>query len=466
MGVEDCLNLNVFVPFESPGPLPVMVFIHGGAFIEGSGQEGTPDPLLDRDVIVVMINYRLGSLGFMTFGNNLVSGNMGLRDQLLALEWVKENIESFGGDPEQVTVFGESAGAISVHAHVLSPLGEGLYKNAIAQSGTTLMAILSDEGEREERFSFQLAVALDCSSTNHDEEMLACLQEVEIDKLLTVLSDPESLLQVSIQWWIVIDNYADQPFIPENPYKLMSTGKFKRIPYISGTLASEGGFMVSAIYDTLEETGENWDSVGAFFTGLTISQDPEQFTEKQKIIARLIKDLYTGNNFTRKNLNGLLKMWDHCGFLMPDQKSVSLMAQFNPNVFNYQITFKDTFSFTNYFKPGIDFGPSHADDLYYMFNGIYEQYGFSTNYTEKELEMSNIINEYWANFARFSDPTPPISNLPIWTPVFQNGNTNILELNLESKMKTSLDPDMEFFWEKLIWSDLQSEIEKEILLNS
>ena len=79
----------------------------------------------------------------------------------------------------------------------------------------------------------------------------------------------------------------------------MSTGKFKRIPYISGTLASEGGFMVSAIYDTLEETGENWDSVGAFFTGLTISQDPEQFTEKQTIIARLIKDLYTGNNFTR-----------------------------------------------------------------------------------------------------------------------------------------------------------------------
>ena len=70
--------------------------------------------------------------------------------------------------------------------------------------------------------------------------------------------------------------------------------------------------------------------------------------------------------FYRENLNGLLKMWDHCGFLMPDQKSVSLMAQFNPNVFNYQITFKDTFSFTNYFKPGIDSGPSHADDLYYM----------------------------------------------------------------------------------------------------
>ena len=70
--------------------------------------------------------------------------------------------------------------------------------------------------------------------------------------------------------------------------------------------------------------------------------------------------------YYRENLNGLLKMWDHCGFLMPDQKSVSLMAQFNPSVFNYQITFKDTFSFTNYFKPGIDFGPSHADDLYYM----------------------------------------------------------------------------------------------------
>merc|ERR1711892_23482 len=124
-GEEDCLNLNIFLPKDRQELLPVMVWIHGGAFVEGSGQDGTPDSFIER-----------GALGFMTFGNNLMSGNMGLKDQLLALQWVQDNIESYGGDPNKVTIFGESAGAISVHAHVLSPLGRGLYRSAIAQSGT------------------------------------------------------------------------------------------------------------------------------------------------------------------------------------------------------------------------------------------------------------------------------------------------------------------------------------------
>ena len=118
-GEEDCLNLNIFLPRDREGLLPVMVWIYGGAFIEGSGQVGTPDPLLERGVMVITINYRydvknkfllyvtihlrLSALGFMTFGNNLVSGNMGLRDQVLALQWVQDNIENYGGNPEQVS---------------------------------------------------------------------------------------------------------------------------------------------------------------------------------------------------------------------------------------------------------------------------------------------------------------------------------------------------------------------------
>merc|ERR1712142_521493 len=122
---------------------------------------------MEQGVMVVMINYRLGPIGFLTFGNELVSGNMGLRDQLLALEWVQDNIQSYGGDPEKVTIFGESAGGVSVHTHVLSPLGPGLYRGAIAQSGTADMILLENRGDREEQFSSQLAIALNCSHTNH-----------------------------------------------------------------------------------------------------------------------------------------------------------------------------------------------------------------------------------------------------------------------------------------------------------
>ena len=96
-----------------------------------------------------------------------------------------------------MTIFGESAGAVSVHAHTVSPIGEGLYRSGIAQSGTAELALLEEEGEREERFSAQLASALNCSSSNHDQEMLTCLKSADIEKLLTLLSDPESLLQLA-----------------------------------------------------------------------------------------------------------------------------------------------------------------------------------------------------------------------------------------------------------------------------
>ena len=140
-----------------------------------------------------------------------VSGNQGLRDQLLALAWVRDNIASYGGDPDQVTILGESAGAISVHAHVLSPLGRGLYRAAIAQSGTAEMALLQRAGEERwatfsllscmpvllrVRYATQLASAVNCSSLQWDGEMLQCLQQQPVETLLTALADPSSPLQV------------------------------------------------------------------------------------------------------------------------------------------------------------------------------------------------------------------------------------------------------------------------------
>ena len=102
-----------------------------------------------------------------------------------------------------------------------------------------------------------------------------------------------------VQWWIVIDNHAEEPFLPETPLKMMRSGTMKNIPYISGTMASEGGLTVSSIYNSITDTGDGWDTTGPFLTGLTIHQDPGMFTEEQLIVSRLVKDVYTGNNFTR-----------------------------------------------------------------------------------------------------------------------------------------------------------------------
>lgn len=138
-GSEDCLYLNVYTPSILPLILlPVMIFIHGGSFKSGSGNEEIygPDFLVKNEVILVTINYRLGVFGFLSLQSKNIPGNAGMKDQVAALKWVKSNIENFGGDPNNITIFGESAGAASVSFHLISPLTKGLFKRAIIQSGS------------------------------------------------------------------------------------------------------------------------------------------------------------------------------------------------------------------------------------------------------------------------------------------------------------------------------------------
>ncbi|XP_049808718.1 fatty acyl-CoA hydrolase precursor, medium chain-like [Schistocerca nitens] len=130
-GTEDCLYLNVFTPQIRPSELfPVMVWIHGGGFVGGAATFYEYGYLLDHDIVLVAINYRIGSLGFLSTGDEISPGNYGLKDQVLALRWVQENIEAFGGDPGSVTIFGESAGGASTHYLMLSPLARALALNS------------------------------------------------------------------------------------------------------------------------------------------------------------------------------------------------------------------------------------------------------------------------------------------------------------------------------------------------
>ena len=140
IGEEDCLQLNVYVPQSENPPqdgFPVMVWIHGGGFVAGDGTEEVTGPgfLLDKDVILVTLNYRLGMFGFLTLGNAEISGNQGMWDQLEALKWVQKNIASFGGQRQKVTIFGESAGGWSISSHLASWKSKGHFSGAIVQSG-------------------------------------------------------------------------------------------------------------------------------------------------------------------------------------------------------------------------------------------------------------------------------------------------------------------------------------------
>ena len=190
LGQEDCLFLNVYVPdwvldWVLPSPiLPVMVWIHGGGLQTGSNSYAFygPQHFTERDVIIVSINYRLGPFGFFSMGNDIVPGNTGFRDQVMALSWVQENIAYFGGNPKMVTIFGESAGSYSVALQLISPLSKGLFHRAILESGTALAPASSpNTPEHALRYANMSYERLGCDDESvYPFDTLICMQKKEI----------------------------------------------------------------------------------------------------------------------------------------------------------------------------------------------------------------------------------------------------------------------------------------------
>nr|CAD7193843.1 unnamed protein product [Timema douglasi] len=250
IGSEDCLYLNVYTTqlandSDSVAPKPVMVWIHGGAWQTGSGSPSMygPDYLLEEGVVVVTINYRLGVIGFLSVNGSDVSGNAGLKDQVAALHWVKANIAQFGGDPDGVTIFGESAGGAAVHYHLLSPLSEGLFQRAISQSGsaTNPTAFFDSTHER----AFRLGKALG-HQTSDSQNLADFLRRVPINTLVSNqnkgLTEQESERPLAASF-IPTTEYpvkGEDVFLPDSPWKLLETGKFKKLPFITGINRDEG----------------------------------------------------------------------------------------------------------------------------------------------------------------------------------------------------------------------------------
>lgn len=248
---EDCLYLNVWTPAGSPHEdLPVMVWIHGGAFTSGAGSLEIYDGhnLAEKGVVVVTINYRLGALGLMAHpllseeSPRGVSGNYGLLDQIAALRWVQDNIEVLGGDPDTVTVFGESAGGMSILGLMVSPLAEGLFDRAIVESGPMMdlgLNLNEDNAlEQAERTGEEISRELGC---DREEDELAALRSLSPEELIEVSSGGDQLFS-HINLSPIVDGYV----LPDNPSTLFAAGKQHAVPLLTGINANEGNIFLPA----------------------------------------------------------------------------------------------------------------------------------------------------------------------------------------------------------------------------
>ncbi|MEA3118371.1 MAG: para-nitrobenzyl esterase [Paraburkholderia sp.] len=259
---EDCLYLNVWTPARSPdAKLPVLVYLHGGGFVSGDGSEDRYDgaSLAARGIITVTVNYRLGAFGFLAppeaagESPHGTAGNYGLLDQVAALRWVRDNIAQFGGDPAQVTIAGNSAGAISISAHMASPLSRGLFARAIGKSGGAFATLSPWQREQAERAAANFASRVEATS----------LQQLRALPAMTLLAaSADTMRPAPSLFWPHVDGY----FLTDLPESVFNTGGQAQVPLLIGTNSQEDHF--STLLGGAAPTPENWhQTIKTTFSG-------------------------------------------------------------------------------------------------------------------------------------------------------------------------------------------------------
>ena len=256
---EDCLYLDIYTPNVRLS-LPVMVYIHGGGYEAGAAIGYPSDHLALQGVVVVVIQYRLGPFGFLTTGDSAAPGNLGMLDQVEALKWVKDNIANFGGNPNKVTIFGESAGGSSVSLHLLSPLSKGLFHQAIAESGVGVSPWATQPTSFGLRFTKELAQKLNCPSSNHD-EMVSCIQKKEAANIQQASASINYVFVDYLRWAPVVD----KNFLHDTPQNLRKKGDFKKAPLMISFNSNEAAIILGFTANALGLMGSVDNGVNASF---------------------------------------------------------------------------------------------------------------------------------------------------------------------------------------------------------
>ena len=409
VGDEDCLWLNVFTrDLVVDKKRPVVVWIHGGSFSRGSAAEYDPDYLLDEDVVLVTIQYRLGMFGFLSTETKEAVGNYGMLDQVAALQWVQRNIAAFSGDPGKVTIMGQQAGGASVHYLMLSPITRGLFSKAVSMSGTALCWWASIKRPQEK--AKKLGRLLQCPDEAQDnmQQLVDCIKEKPMFDLMNTHPNfyswkhLEQTQEPLTSWSPRVDPEAVQAktisFLPEEPIDLMTTGRFQHVPWVVGLTDDEGATRSAAFFDDpagVVEFEENFDKFGPLMFGFHDGQ-----AEAPKVMAKKVKDFYLGEKrLDQDSAGSLVDAISDSSYAHPIDTAAKIHAMKSAApVFVYHFGYRGKRSYAHIKpntyppelrKPAYHYGVGSGDDLMYLFPvhwGIFRPFPsddimFSTKFT-------------------------------------------------------------------------------------
>ncbi|XP_010004477.1 PREDICTED: fatty acyl-CoA hydrolase precursor, medium chain-like [Chaetura pelagica] len=442
---EDCLYLNVYSPAGSSkkDKLPVMVWIHGGNFIFGGAARYDGSALSAyENIVVVVIQYRLGLLGFFNTGDEHARGNLGFLDQVAALQWIQEHIEHFGGDPSSVTLFGVSAGSCSVFAHVLSPLSKGLFHKAISESG---ILIPSEKDLRATSDLKKIASIFKCDMSS-SLSLINCLRNQEANDL--VFKSPENS---------VIPLVLDGVFLHKSPEEILAGKEFNAVPYMIGVTNSEFGWNIRSTSKIpgLKEIGDKKSITSVIELLLPMLLIPSE-------VLPVVVDEYLGNTDDPAELRDrFLDLLGDAGIVMPSIKVLDYHRESGAPAYFFEFQHRPTSYRDN--KPEY-VKADHGDEVGFVFGGPFlaGEVQLRSEVTEEEKNLSRTLMKYWANFARNGNPNG--EGLADW-PSY-NLNEEYLQINLQQKKGRKLKEKKVDFWRKVIFEKANNQRMENKKINS
>lgn len=396
LGSEDCLYLNVYTPSLPKNPsdekYPVMVMIHGGGFRGGSGgSEGfEADLLLEKDIILVSINYRLGVLGFLCLDVPEVPGNAGLKDQTLAMAWVKENIESFNGDSNNITIFGCSAGSASIDYQMLSPLSEGLFHKAILESGSSLNPWARNKNPAQQVQKFKIVLGITTNDTVDLIEQLQSINDRELIVAMDKIIDDDSLKSGELFGFVpVVEKSFENvnAFLTTEPLEVLKQGKFHKVPIIMGFCSNEGSifkmFYGKQVPNIIAR--QYTDYMSSFSVG-----DETKLNEDMTSVYNV--DSQSETEQVDNYLSDLL-------FVAGIEKSFHYYIKHGIRGYGYLFSFEGSFEFDiEIFKAFKGSGACHGSEIMYLTKMANINYD---NATPADLKVRSQLLEMWTSFAKF-----------------------------------------------------------------
>ncbi|XP_026739429.1 juvenile hormone esterase-like [Trichoplusia ni] len=434
VGSIDCLHLNVYVPntANSKNRLPVLVWIYGGAFKIGYSGRFLYGPryLVKQDLILVTINYRVGPYGFMCLDVPEVPGNQGLKDQQLALKWIKNNIEAFGGNPDQITIFGESAGGSSVDFQSMYSQ-EKLFNQVIMQSGVALAPWAV--GAPEPLVPLKIAKQLGFETTD-TKEALSFLASIDTDLVIAAGAE----LKLSYNPCVENDFDNVTRFIHDFPLNIKKPN-LGNLPTLLGVNKDEG--LADFRSKTAEEISQN-SEIFLEYLNYYFNFNTLDLNEMEQIV----RNFYIGDEIISENVvEGLIKVYSDLFFNYPTARTLQKYLDNGlKNIYYYLFSYDGE---RNFVKNRLNVtvpGASHADEIGYLFDISY----MDKNPAPEDQLVIDRMTTLWANFVKFGNPTPQTTEiLPVQWPAATKDSQYYLNIDADLTVGKRYFNSRIAFWE-------------------